>query len=93
MVYLDSRIDGSLRVLSDRLFEEEKLASQGCEEYIVEIVAKLSGIDISDINLNCTKTTLSITVDTLKFQYHKTLDLPDIIDTTNPKTSYKNGVL
>lgn len=63
------------------------------EKDVVKVIAELPGVEKSDINLNCTEKSLSISVDTEKRKYYKELELPVEVDSKLSKASYKNGVL
>ena len=59
----------------------------------VAVTVELPGVEKEDIDLNVTKDTLEIKVDTPQRKYHKIVDLPcDVIPKTT-KATYKNGVL
>jgi len=73
--------------------EREPLVDAIDEGETVKVIAELPGVEKSDINLNCTGTSLTIRVDTPKRKYHKELDLPAEVDPDSSKASYKNGVL
>jgi len=63
------------------------------EKDAIKVIAELPGIEKSDINLNCTEKSLTISVDTAKRKYYKELELPAEVDPKISKASYKNGVL
>jgi len=59
----------------------------------VAVTVELPGVEKEDIDLNVTKDTLEIKVDTPRRKYHKIVDLPcDVVPKTT-KATYKNGVL
>ena len=59
----------------------------------VAVTVELPGVEKEDIDLNVTKDTLEIKVDTPQRKYHKIVDLPcDVVPKTT-KATYKNGVL
>lgn len=59
----------------------------------VAVTVEIPGVEKEDIDLNVTKDTLEIKVDTPQRKYHKIVDLPcDVIPKTT-KATYKNGVL
>ena len=59
----------------------------------VAVTVELPGVEKEDIDLNVTKDTLEIRVDTPQRKYHKIVDLPcDVVPKTT-KATYKNGVL
>lgn len=59
----------------------------------IMVVAELPGVDKQNINISATERTLNISVDTPERKYHKELELPDEVDPSSGKSSYKNGVL
>jgi len=59
----------------------------------ISVIAELPGVDKEDINLNATKDTLVISVDTPQRKYYKELKLPAEVDPKSAKATYKNGVL
>jgi len=63
------------------------------EKDVIKIIAELPGVEKSDINLNCTEKSLTISVYTAKRKYYKELELPTEVDPKISKASYKNGVL
>jgi HSP20 family protein len=59
----------------------------------VSVTVELPGVEKNDIDLNVTKDSLEMKVDTPKRKYHKQVDLPcDVIPKTT-KATYKNGIL
>jgi len=59
----------------------------------VAVTVEIPGVEKEDIDLNVTKETLEIRVDTPQRKYHKNLDLPcDVLPKTT-KATYKNGIL
>jgi HSP20 family protein len=59
----------------------------------VAVTVEIPGVEKNDIDLNITKDTLEIKVDTPQRKYHKVLELPcDVIPNTT-KATYKNGIL
>ncbi len=73
--------------------EREPLVDTVIEDKNVKIVAELPGVERSDINLEATEKSLTITVDTDQRKYYKQLDLPADVDPDSSKASFKNGVL
>ena len=59
----------------------------------VKIVAELPGVQKSDIKLDATEDSLTISVDTPDRNYYKKIELPAKIDSESAKASYTNGVL
>jgi HSP20 family protein len=59
----------------------------------VAVTVEIPGVEKEDIDLNVTKETLEIRVDTHQRKYHKNLNLPcDVLPKTT-KATYKNGIL
>ncbi|MEM2896156.1 MAG: archaeal heat shock protein Hsp20 [Candidatus Bathyarchaeia archaeon] len=73
--------------------EREPLVDTIADEKTVKVIAELPGVDKSDIKLNATEKSLTISVDTEKRKYHKELTLPAEVEPESAKASYKNGVL
>jgi len=73
--------------------EREPLIDVATNGETVKVTAELPGVDKSDINLNCTENTLTISVRGEKRKYFKEINLPAEVDSTNASSSYKNGVL
>lgn len=63
------------------------------EKDVIKIIAEVPGVEKSDIKLNCSEKSLTISVDTEKRKYYKELELPTEVDPKISKASYKNGVL
>jgi HSP20 family protein len=63
------------------------------EKGVIKVIAELPGVEKSDITLNCTAKSLTISVDTVKRKYYKELELPTEVDPNLSKATYKNGVL
>ncbi len=73
--------------------EREPLVDTVVEDENVKIVAELPGVERSDITLEATEKSVTITVDTEQRKYYKQLDLPADVDPDSSKASFKNGVL
>jgi HSP20 family protein len=73
--------------------EREPLVDTMVNEKTVKVIAELPGVDKSDIKLNATEKSLTISVDTEKRKYYKELELPVEVNPESAKASYKNGVL
>lgn len=73
--------------------EREPLVDTIVNEKTVKVIAELPGVEKSDIKLNATEKSLTISVDTEKRKYYKELELPVEVDPESAKASYKNGVL
>jgi len=59
----------------------------------VAVTVEIPGVEKNDIDLNVTKDTLEIKVDTPQRKYHKTLDMPCNVKPKTTKATYKNGIL
>lgn len=80
--------------LEPRLREErEPLVDIFREKDEIAIVADLPGVEKEDIKLYATEKALTISVGTPQRRYFKELELPEIVDPTSGKATYKNGVL
>ena len=73
--------------------EREPLVDTIVDEETVKIVAELPGVERSDINLEGSENTLTISVNTPHRKYKKELELPAEVDPDSSKATYKNGVL
>ena len=73
--------------------EREPLVDIFPENGTLRVIAEVPGIEKSDIKLNCSERTLTITVDAKKRKYYKEINLPDQIDPKVSKATYTNGVL
>ncbi len=60
---------------------------------VIQVLAELPGVERSDINLDVSEESLSISVDTEIRRYHKEVNLPEKVDPDTAKAGYKNGVL
>ncbi|MAE81035.1 MAG: heat-shock protein Hsp20 [Chloroflexi bacterium] len=58
----------------------------------IRVVAEVPGVDKRQIHLECTKDSLTISVNSSS-KYYKTLDLPSTVKPTSAKASYRNGTL
>lgn len=63
------------------------------EEDTVSVTAELPGLEISDIRLDATEVTLTISVDTTNRRYHRRVVLPARVNPRSIRSAYKNGVL
>lgn len=61
------------------------------ENGAIKVIMELPGVDKSDINLDVTENTLTVSVTENRF--YKELTLPAAVETETPKATYKNGVL
>jgi len=73
--------------------EREPLTDVLEEKDVVRVVAEVPGVEKTDINLNCTEGTLTISVDKPKHKYFKEVELPAEVDPKTAKANYKHGVL
>ena len=58
----------------------------------IRVVAEVPGVDKRQIRLECTKESLTISVNSSN-KYYKTLDIPSTVKPTSAKASYRNGTL
>jgi HSP20 family protein len=63
------------------------------EENQIKVLAELPGVEKEDIQLYVNEHTLTIKVDTPERRYHKELALPDEIENSSSRSTYRNGVL
>ncbi len=63
------------------------------EEDHIRVLAELPGVDKGDIHLYVDEHTLTIKVETPERRYYKELALPDEIDGSSSRSTYRNGVL
>jgi len=73
--------------------EREPLVDTIVDQETVKVVAELPGVERSEINLEGTESTLTISVNNPDRKYYKELELPAEVDPNSSKASYKNGVL
>jgi HSP20 family protein len=73
--------------------EREPLVDTISENGTIRVLAEVPGVDKSNIKLNCSETTLTITVDGEKRKYYKEVEMPEPVDPKVAKATYKNGVL
>lgn len=59
----------------------------------VKVIVELPGVAKKDIKLNCSKTALTVSVDTPQHKYYKKLDLPVEVNPKKAKSKFVNGVL
>ncbi len=62
-------------------------------EKVIQVIAEVPGVEKKDINLNISKDSLAISVDTETRKYRKEVDLPERVVIDTVKANYKNGVL
>ena len=59
----------------------------------IKLVAELPGVNKEDLRLNANKDSLAIDSIASEWRYHRKIDLPEEIDPTTGKSTYKNGIL
>jgi HSP20 family protein len=59
----------------------------------VNVTVELPGVEKNDIKLHGTENSLTISVDTPQYKYHKEVELHAKVDPRQAKSTYKNGVL
>lgn len=82
--------EGPPLTLQDR---REPLVDIIDEEDHIRVLAELPGVDKEDIHLYVDEHILTIKVETPERRYYKELALPDEIDGSSSKSTYRNGVL
>jgi HSP20 family protein len=82
--------EGLLLNLQD---QREPLVDVIDEENQIKVLAELPGVEKEDIQLYVDEHTLTIKVDTPERRYHKELALPDEIENSSSRSTYRNGVL
>lgn len=73
--------------------EREPLVDVIPSDEEIKVVAELPGVEKSDIQLNVSEDSMSISVDTETRKFRKDLDLPLNVNPDSANASYKNGVL
>ena len=73
--------------------QREPLVDVVTGDELVQVTAEVPGVDKQDINLSVAENSLTISVDTEKYKYHKEVPLPEQIDPESATATYKNGVL
>jgi len=73
--------------------QREPLVDVIDEEDQIRVLAELPGVDKEDIHLYVDEHTLTIKVETPERRYHKELVLPDEIESSTSRSTYRNGVL
>ena len=59
----------------------------------LRIVAEVPGVNKEDLRLRADENSLTIESVTGQPRYHKTVELPETVDSTTAKSIYKNGIL
>jgi HSP20 family protein len=73
--------------------EREPLVDVTTSNGEVKVIAELPGVEKTDIKLNATEDTLTISVENPNRRYFKEVELPVKVDPLKSKSSYKNGIL
>jgi len=73
--------------------QREPLVDVIDEEDQIKVLAELPGVEKEDIQLYVDEHTLTIKVETTERRYHKELTLPDDIDSSSSRSTYRNGIL
>jgi Molecular chaperone (small heat shock protein) len=63
------------------------------ENDVVRIVIELPGVQKEDIQLDCTETSVTVSVDTESRKFRKAVPLQTNIDVDSAKAEYNNGIL
>ena len=71
----------------------EPLTDVSVENDVVRIVVELPGVQKEDIRLDCTETSVTVSVDTENRKFRKTVPLETNIDVDSAKAEYNNGIL
>ena len=71
----------------------EPFSDVTCEGNIVRAVFEIPGISKEDINLEGTKNALTISADSSKKRFEKTVSLPCDVDPDSAVAEYNNGIL
>jgi len=59
----------------------------------IKIVAEIPGVNKEDIQINATENMVTIQTGDPARKYSKEIDLPDAVDPSSAKSTYKNGIL
>jgi HSP20 family protein len=59
----------------------------------LRVVAEVPGVNKEDLRVRANENSLTIESVTGQPRYHKTVDLPETVDATTARSSYKNGIL
>lgn len=71
----------------------EPLTDVTVDGNVVRIVVELPGVTKEDIQLEGTETSLTVSVDTEKRKFRKTVPLPSKVEPDSAKAEYNNGIL
>jgi HSP20 family protein len=73
--------------------EREPLVDIVDQQGEIHVVVELPGVEKTDIKLQGTEDSLTISVDTPQIKYYKDVDLPTKVRVDEAHSTYKNGVL
>jgi HSP20 family protein len=59
----------------------------------IKVIAELPGVNKEDLRITANETSLTIESISGERRYHKRIDLPEPVDSTTGKSTYKNGIL
>ena len=71
----------------------EPLTDVTVENDVVRAVIELPGVRKEDIQLDCTESSITVTVDTESRKFRKTMPMSTKIDSDTAKAEYNNGIL
>jgi Molecular chaperone (small heat shock protein) len=71
----------------------EPLTDVSVENDVVRIVIELPGVQKEDIQLDCTETSVTVSVDTESRKFRKAVPLQTNIDVDSAMAEYNNGIL
>ena len=71
----------------------EPLTDVSIENDVIRIVVELPGVQKEDIQLDCTETSVTVSVDTESRKFRKAVPLQTNIDVDSAKAEYNNGIL
>ena len=81
---------GSRFALKDEREPFVDVISSGDE---IKVVAEIPGVNKEDIRVSAEEDTVTIHADAPERKYRKNVDLPDVVDPTSAKSTFKNGIL
>ncbi|MEM2759944.1 MAG: archaeal heat shock protein Hsp20 [Nitrososphaerales archaeon] len=73
--------------------EREPLVDVMSTDEEIKIVAEMPGVSKEDIKVTATENAVTIHTATPERKYHKEIELPDAVDPSTAKSTYKNGIL
>jgi len=59
----------------------------------IKVIAELPGVNKEDLRITANETSLTIESISGERRYHKRIDLPEPVDSSTGKSTYKNGIL